>query len=74
MYADKRFYKDKQKRDFIRNPEEYSIKNWEGYVKVHPSMIEAVVTDPTSYSNFVTQTSSYAKYKETGTFEQETLV
>lgn len=74
MYADKRFYTDKQKRDFIRNPEEYKIEHWEGYVKVHPSMVEAVVATKAAHSTFITQTSPYAKYKETGEFTQEPLV
>jgi hypothetical protein len=70
MFADKRFYINKQKRDFIKNPTEYRVKNWKGYVKVHPSMIEGIVTDKES---FLSETSAYARYKETGIIEDTKL-
>jgi len=60
MFADKRFYMDKQKRDFIKNPHEFRITNWEGYVKIHPTMIEAVVMDK---EKFLLETSAYAMHK-----------
>ena len=43
-YADVRFYKDKQQRDFIKNPQEYRIRHWEGLVLVHPTVVEAKTT------------------------------
>lgn len=42
MLADYRYYPNKQQRDFIRNPEEWRIVHWEGYVKIHPTQIEGV--------------------------------
>lgn len=58
-YANTRFYTDKQRRDFIKNPEEYKIEHWKGYVIVHPSVIEAVVLDKDEF----TVTSPYYTYK-----------
>lgn len=62
MYADKRFYTNKQKRDFLKNPQEYRIQHWEGYVKIHPTMIEGIILEP---KKFLNDTSPYAKYKIT---------
>lgn len=59
-FAEKRFYLDKQQRDFIKNPEEFRIVHFEGYVKIHPTMIEGVVTDK---NNFVYNTSPYLRHK-----------
>jgi len=71
MYADKRFYVDKQKRDFIKNPEEYKIEHWEGYIKIHPSLIEGVVLNPKS---FIGNTSPYAKYKARKAYSNESVL
>lgn len=60
MFADFRFYKNKQEKDFIKNPEEYRLQYWEGYVKLHSSYIEAIVTDKNSFK----VTSPYKQYKE----------
>ena len=60
MFPDKRFYLDKQARDFIKNPEEFRITHFEGYVKIHPSMIEGTVKDKT---NFVYFSSPYLRHK-----------
>jgi hypothetical protein len=42
MFMDKRFYLSKQDRDFIKNPNEFRIEHWEGYVIIHPTQIEAI--------------------------------
>lgn len=59
-YANTRFYTDKQRRDFIKNPEEYKIEHWQGYVIVHPSVIEAIVLDKEQFS----VTSPYYMYNK----------
>lgn len=38
-----RYYVDKQKFDLIKNPEEFSVDNYEGYAKVHYTDIEAII-------------------------------
>jgi len=60
MFADKRFYINKQKRDFIKNPEQFRINNWEGYVKIHHSLIEGLIKNPES---FLGTTSAYQVYQ-----------
>ena len=60
MFADSRYYKNKQSRDFIKNPEEYSITKWEGYVTVHPTRIESIVLDKEEFQ----MTSPYRAFKE----------
>lgn len=60
MFAENRFYLDKQARDFIKNPQEYRIEHWEGYVKIHPTMIESIIKDKTQ----LTQTSPFMQYKQ----------
>lgn len=63
MIADKRFYLNKQKRDFIKNPTEYKIEHWEGYVKIHPGIIESVILDKDEYAK--TSSPFYNYYKKT---------
>ncbi len=60
MFADFRFYKNKQEKDFIKDPNNYRIEHWEGYVKLHSSYIEAIVKDKESFNI----TSPYKLYKE----------
>ena len=57
MFADHRFYINKQMRDFIKNPNEYRIEHWEGYVRIHPTVIEAIALDKNELF------SPYAEYK-----------
>lgn len=37
-----RYYTDKQKFDLIKDPREYSVDNYEGYVRIHYSQIESI--------------------------------
>ena len=60
QFADARYYKNKQSRDFIKNPEEYSITRWEGYVTLHPTRIESVVLDKQTFE----LTSPYKAYTQ----------
>ena len=60
MFADARFYKNKQDRDFIKNPEEYSINNWEGYVSVHPTRVESIVLNKEAFKH----SSAYRAFKD----------
>jgi hypothetical protein len=62
MIQDRRFYQNKQARDFIRNPEEYRIIHFEGYVKIHPSLIESVVVDMQDFNNNMSPYTNYLKY------------
>lgn len=70
MVADRRFYPNKQARDFIKNPEEYRIVHFDGYVKIHPSLIEAVVTDKNDFYNNISPFQNFIKFKESGGLEQ----
>jgi hypothetical protein len=38
----RRYYFDKQKTDKLKNPEEFSVDNYEGYVAIHYSQIESI--------------------------------
>ena len=61
MIADRRFYLNKQARDFIKNPQEYRIVHFDGYVKIHSSLIESVVTNK---EDFYLEISPYIKLKK----------
>ena len=39
---DKRYFKNKQETDKIKDPEDFSVKHYEGYVRVHVSQIESI--------------------------------
>ena len=60
MFADVRFYKNQQKRDFIKNPNEYRIQHWEGHVHIHQSLIDGIVIDK---DKFINELSPYKTYK-----------
>lgn len=61
MFADKRFYINKQERDFLKNPMEYRIENWEGYIKIHPSVVESIVLEP---ETLLEKTSALVRYRK----------
>ena len=65
MIADRRFYQNKQARDFIKNPKEYRIVHFDGYVKIHSSIIESIVHDK---DDFYLNMSPYQQFKK---FEAE---
>jgi hypothetical protein len=60
QFQDNRFYKNKQEIDFIKNPEEYRIEHWEGYIKIHSTYVESIVLNKDSFK----VTSPYRLYKE----------
>lgn len=45
MFADYRFYFNSQQVDYLINPKEYRVVYWEGYVKLHPTLVERVYKD-----------------------------
>lgn len=62
MFADNRFYLNKQQRDFIKNPNEYRIEHWEGYVKIHPTVIESIVVAEDSNKFLASPFMEYKKW------------
>lgn len=59
-FADFRYYANKQKMDFVKNPNEYRIVHWEGYVKLHPGLIETVYKNKKAFD----VSSPYREYKK----------
>jgi hypothetical protein len=66
MFADKRFYLNKQERDFIKNPNEYRIEHWEGYVLIHPTMIEAIELNMDNAQRVYSPYISYKAWLDNG--------
>jgi hypothetical protein len=66
MVADRRYYPNKQARDFIKNPEEYRIVHFDGYVKIHPSLIEGIVVDKNDFYNNISPFQNFIKFKQNG--------
>jgi hypothetical protein len=63
MFQDKRYYKNEQQRDFIKNPTDYNIEHWEGYVKIHPSMIKSKVLDRFQFAMASSPLKDYRRKK-----------
>ena len=61
MIADVRYYTNQQHRDFIKNPNEYRIEHFEGYVKLHPTQIDTVIKNKEAFMNTL---SPYKSYKD----------
>ena len=61
MYADKRFYPNKQMVDFIQNPENFRIQFFEGYIKINVALVEGVVLNK---ERFLANMSPYHQYKQ----------
>jgi hypothetical protein len=59
-FVDNLFYLNKQDLDFIKNPEDYRIEHWEGYIRMNAGMIEALVTDKEA---FFSNMSPYQQYQ-----------
>jgi hypothetical protein len=70
MVADRRYYPNKQARDFIKNPEEYRIVHFDGYVKIHPSLIEGIVVDKNDFYNNISPFQNFIKFKQNGGLDQ----
>jgi hypothetical protein len=70
MVADRRFYLNKQARDFIKNPEEYRIIHFEGYVKIHPSLIENIVIDKEDFYRNLSPFQNFKQFENSGGLEQ----
>lgn len=64
MIADVRYYTNQQHRDFIKNPNEYRIEHFEGYVKLHPTQIDTVIKNK---DKFMSKLSPYKNYKDGST-------
>lgn len=61
MIADRRFYLNKQLTDFIRNPENFRIQHFEGYIKINIALVEGKVKDN---AKFLETISPYYQYKQ----------
>ena len=70
MIADRRFYPNKQARDFIKNPEEYRIVHFDGYVKIHPSLIEGIVTDKEDFYRNLSPFQNFKEFEKSGELEK----
>jgi hypothetical protein len=70
MIADRRFYLNKQARDFIKNPEEYRIVHFEGYVKVHPTLIESLVIDKNEFYRELSPFQNFKVFEASGKLNQ----
>jgi hypothetical protein len=66
MVADRRFYTNKQARDFIKNPEEYRIVHFDGYVKIHPSLVENVVVDKVDFYRNMSPFQNFKSFEAAG--------
>ena len=62
MMNDKRFYVNKQERDFVKTPSEHRIIHFEGLVKVHSAQIDAVVTNVEAFEHDLSPFMQYEEY------------
>lgn len=74
MYPDRMFYLNKQYTDFIKNPKEYRVEHWEGYVKISSSLIETIVTDQEVFYNEISPYNQYKKALEQKALGKELLI
>lgn len=63
LINDQRYYLNEQHRDFIKNPEEFRIVHFDGLVKIHSSMIVAVVTNQEAFNDTISPFREYKQYQ-----------